>query len=43
MGGGSMNASSVLRYFVNKNKLFLNTSQILQIANKIGSDDIFGL
>ena len=43
MGGGSMNASSVLRYFVNKNKLLLNTSQISQIANKIGSDVIFGI
>ena len=43
MGGGSMNASSVLRYFVNKNKLLLNTSQISQIANKIGSDVMFGI
>ena len=43
MGGGSMNASSVLRYFVNKNKLLLNTSQILQIANKIGSDVMLGI
>jgi len=43
MGGGSMNASSVLRYFVNKHKLFLNTSQILQIANKIGSDVMLGM
>ena len=43
MGGGSMNASSVLRYFVNKNKLLLNTSQISQIANKIGSDVMLGI
>jgi len=43
MGGGSMNASSVLRYFVNKNKLLLNTSQISQIANKIGSDVMLGM
>ena len=43
MGGGSMNASSVLRYFINKNKLLLNTSQISQIANKIGSDFILGI
>ena len=43
MGGGSMNASSVLRYFINKNKLLLNTSQISQIANKIGSDVILGI
>jgi len=43
MGGGSMNASSVLRYFVNKNKLLLNTSQILQITNKIGSDVMLGI
>lgn len=43
MGGGSMNASSVLRYFVNQNKLLLNTSQISQIANKIGSDVMLGI
>ncbi len=43
MGGGSMNASSVLRYFINKNKLLLNTSQISQIANKIGSDVMLGI
>lgn len=43
MGGGSMNASSVLRYFVNKNKLLLNTSQISQIASKIGSDVMLGI
>ena len=43
IGGGSMNASSVLRYFVNKNKLLLNTSQISQIANKIGSDVMLGI
>ena len=43
MGGGSMNASSVLRYFVNNNKLLLNTSQISQIANKIGSDVMLGI
>ena len=43
MGGGSMNASSVLRYFVNKNKLLLNTSQISQMANKIGSDVMLGI
>ena len=43
MGGGSMNASSVLRYFVNKNKLLLNTSQISQIANKISSDVMLGI
>ncbi len=43
MGGGSMNASSVLRYFINKNKLLLNTSQISQMANKIGSDVMLGI
>ena len=43
MGGGSMNASSVLGYFVNKNKHFFNTFQISQIANKIGSDVMLGM
>ena len=38
-----MNASSVLRYFINKNKLLLNTSQISQMANKIGSDVMLGI
>ena len=31
-----MNASSVLRYFINKNKVLLNATQISKIANKIG-------
>ena len=43
MGGGSMNASSIMRYFINKNKVFLNAAQIIKIANKIGSDVILGI
>ena len=43
MGGGSMNASSVLRYFINKNKVLLNAAQISKIANKIGSDVMLGI
>ena len=43
MGGGSMNASSIMRYFANKNKIFLNTGQISKIVNKIGSDVILGI
>ena len=43
MGGGSMNASSIMRYFINKNKVFLNTGQISKIVNKIGSDVILGI
>ena len=43
MGGGSMNASSVLRYFMCKRKVSLNNKLTLNIANQIGSDVIVGL
>ena len=43
MGGGSMNASSILKYFIKKNRLNLTNEQILEISNKLGSDVIFGM
>ena len=43
MGGGSMNAASVLKYLLNKEKLKLNSKEILQITSKIGSDVIIGM
>ena len=43
MGGGSMNAASLLNYFIKKFKLKINTSTIHDICNKIGSDVILGL
>ncbi len=43
MGGGSMNAASLLNYFIKKFKLKINTNTIHDICNKIGSDVILGL
>tara|TARA_B100002052_G_scaffold113776_1_gene104787 strand:- start:12 stop:860 length:849 start_codon:yes stop_codon:yes gene_type:complete len=43
MGGGSMNASSILKYFIQKNRLNLTNEQILEISNKLGSDVILGM
>ena len=43
MGGGSMNASSVLKYLLERQKLKLNSKEIIQIASKIGSDVIIGM
>ena len=43
MGGGSMNASSILKYFIKKNRLNLTNEQILEISNKLGSDVILGM
>ena len=43
MGGGSMNASTIFKHFLKKNKNKLNHDQILGISNKIGSDVILGM
>ena len=43
LGGGSINASSILKYFLKKQKLKLNSKEILQISSKIGSDVILGM
>jgi len=43
MGGGSMNAASVLKYLLDKEKLKLKSKEILQITSKIGSDVIIGM
>jgi len=43
MGGGSVNAASVLKYLLNKEKLKLSSKEILQITSKIGSDVIIGM
>ena len=43
MGGGSMNASSILKYFIKKNRINLTNKQILNISNKLGSDVILGM
>ena len=43
MGGGSMNASSILRHFINKKNFHLKNHLIIKIANEIGSDVMIGL
>ena len=43
MGGGSMNASSVLKFLVKNQKLNLSSKEITKISSKIGSDVVLGL
>ena len=43
MGGGSMNAASVLNFFVKKKFVYLNHNKIKNIANLVGKDVILGL
>ncbi len=43
MGGGSMNAASVLKYLLKKNFLKIDKNRIKKIANLIGKDVILGL
>ena len=43
LGGGSMNSSSILRYFLKKNKINMKYEDVLNITNKIGSDVILGM
>ena len=43
MGGGSMNASSLLNFLIKNQKLNLSSREILKISSKIGSDVVIGL
>ena len=43
MGGGSMNASSLLSYFLKSKIIKLKKQQISRILKQIGSDAIFGM
>ena len=43
MGGGSMNAANILKYFIRKKIIKLNTKEISEIAEYIGSDVILGM
>ena len=43
LGGGSMNAASIFKYLLNKQKINLNQREILQICSKIGSDVAIGM
>ena len=43
LGGGSMNAGSILNYFIKKNIIKINKKTIFEISKSIGSDVILGL
>ena len=43
LGGGSMNAASILNYFVRKNIIKISKKEIIIISKLIGSDVILGL
>lgn len=43
MGGGSMNAASVLRYLIKKKIIKISNKKALEIAYKVGSDVALGL
>ena len=43
MGGGSMNAASVLNYLIKKNFFYISTKKIKELAYKVGSDVFLGL
>ena len=43
LGGGSMNAASLLNYFLKKKKINLNSRQIIDVVKQIGSDVIVGM
>ena len=43
LGGGSMNASSILNYLIKEKIIKLNKKKILKISSKIGSDVILGI
>jgi len=43
LGGGSMNAASILSYFIKKKIVIISKSEIIDICNQIGSDVFLGL
>ena len=43
LGGGSMNAASLIRYFLSKKNLIINRNKLIKLSKKIGSDVSFGL
>ena len=43
LGGGSMNAASILKYFLSKKKNSTLNKNILKLSEKVGSDVKFGL
>ena len=43
LGGGSMNAANILKYFIKKKIVSINKKEILKICNLVGSDVMIGL
>jgi len=43
MGGGSMNAAALIKYFLSKNIIKLSKNKIIKISNLIGSDVKLGI
>ena len=43
MGGGSMNASSLINFFINKKILKLKKNELIKLASQIGSDVVLGI
>ena len=43
MGGGSMNAASLINFFINKKILKLKKNELTELAGQIGSDVILGI
>ena len=43
LGGGSMNAASVLNFFIKKELIKINKKEIVKLSNSIGSDVVLGL
>ncbi len=43
LGGGSMNAASILKYFLKKRLIKISKKQVLKISKSIGEDVILGL
>tara|TARA_B100001123_G_scaffold224359_1_gene252590 strand:+ start:527 stop:1375 length:849 start_codon:yes stop_codon:yes gene_type:complete len=43
MGGGSMNAATLIKYFLSKNIIKLSKNKIIEISNLVGSDVKLGI
>ena len=43
LGGGSMNAATILRYFIKKKVIKTNKKKVMEISKLVGSDVILGL
>ena len=43
LGGGSMNASNILNYFLKKNIIKISKKEVIEISKLVGSDVILGL